>query len=115
MTNEPDIFKPDKDRDSFKAGLLYHAMGTQPEFIKDIIQRARVIGQHEVLLTINGVKLSAFAAIDWLEKGFDDCVNRRAEELVRERLGDRLEKVTDVINEFQQKLTDAINATDKTY
>ena len=110
MTTEPDIFDVIKHNNTFLAAAIFTAMGADPAVVSQVIAAKRSDGNHEVLLTINGVKLSAFAVFDWLEQGFDKCVAEKAEELLRERTGGRLDQATHLIEDFQRKLRDLIDA-----
>lgn len=109
----PDIFNIDRERDSFRMKLLVHAFSAcsraDQDRILEIAKERDPEAVFEISLTMNGVELPAFSVFDWLEGGFTHCVNEAAEGLIRDKLQDRLSKVTDVIDEFQRALTDAVN------
>jgi hypothetical protein len=109
----PDIFNITHERDSFRMRLLLHAFGACSRADQDrILEIARGHDQDkkfEISLTMNGVELPAFSVFEWLEGGFTQCVNEAAEQLIKDRLQDRLSQVTNIIDEFQRALTEAVN------
>lgn len=109
----PDIFDIDRERDSFRMKLLLHvfteASKEDQARILEIAKDHPKDAKFEIMLTMNGVELPAFTVFDWLEQGFESSVNEAAEQLIKARLQDRLSQVTDVIDAFQQALTEAID------
>lgn len=109
----PDIFDVDRERDNFRMRLLIHAFSeASKEDQARILEIAKGRDQNakfEIVLTMNGIELPAFSVFDWLEQGFERSVNEAAEQLIKARLQDRLSQVTDVIDAFQQALTEAID------
>jgi hypothetical protein len=106
----PDIFNPIATEGSFLASLIYQAASVLPkeEMNKILASAEKNAGRYEVILTLNGVELSAFEVIKWLERAFVSCVDEAAAAQVRDRVQDRLEKVTDLLLAFQDDLTNAI-------
>ena len=109
----PDIFNIDRERDSFRMKLLVHAFSEASK--KDQARILEIAKGHaqdakfEIVLTMNGVELPAFTVFEWLEQGFESSVNEAAEQLIKARLQERLCKVTDVIDTFQQALIEAVD------
>jgi hypothetical protein len=62
-------------------------------------------------LRFNGVQIPLKAFIDLYVNQMDYLIATKAKEIIKERLGDRMNAMTDVVNRVERIIKDEINAT----
>jgi len=91
--------------------LLLHALsglgadlaGTQ-EVLAAAKERGEREGEHEVVLTMNGIELDFMLVVDTWERHIDEAVEAKAKELVQEIFDDQKREIEHAVGELQEEL-----------
>lgn len=65
-------------------------------------------GFYDVSLTINGVECSFTNIITRFADAYQDCVEEKALQILKERIGDAEEKMQNIINEARDKMKEQL-------
>lgn len=107
-----ELFDISKDRDTFFGWLLLEATTKiSKQDFGEILDAATVgdrKGVFRLSLTMNGVALPVRKMIDHLERGLDEMIKERAEDIITARLQGRLDLIDEATNRAREILLAAL-------